>query len=82
MYHYHPQKRYIPLFMLAVVLLVTLIAMLLWNRLMPALFGAPSLSYFQTLGLLVLARLFVGLKVPPPHPHRHFDCCPEERKPE
>ena len=35
-------------------------AMWLWNSLMPALFGLTALSYWQTAGLLVLARMFVG----------------------
>jgi hypothetical protein len=33
---------------------------LLWNWLMPALFGLPVLSFWQALGLLALSRILVG----------------------
>ncbi len=39
------------------------LVMLLWNALVPSLFGGPSLKYLQAAGLLVLSRvLFGGLK--------------------
>lgn len=34
--------------------------MLLWNALMPELFGWRALSYLQAIGLLALARLLFG----------------------
>ena len=34
--------------------------MLLWNHLMPAIFGLPLISAWQALGLLVLSRILVG----------------------
>ncbi len=34
--------------------------MLLWNALLPALFGWPMIGFWQALGLLVLSRIFVG----------------------
>ncbi len=37
-----------------------LAVMMLWNWLMPQIFGLASLNYLQALGLLVLARLLVG----------------------
>ncbi len=36
------------------------VTMLLWNWLMPAVFGLPALSFLQAFGLLALARLLVG----------------------
>jgi len=36
------------------------ITMLLWNWLMPAIFGLPLLSYWQAAGVLVLSRLLFG----------------------
>lgn len=50
---------------LALVALAALsaIVMLLWNALVPVLFGGPTLRYLQAAGLLVLSRvLFGGLK--------------------
>ncbi len=39
------------------------IVMLLWNALVPALFGGPALRYLQAAGLLLLCRvLFGGLR--------------------
>jgi hypothetical protein len=34
--------------------------MLLWNWLMPAIFGLAAIGYWQALGLLVLTRLLFG----------------------
>ncbi len=31
----------------------------LWNTLVPSIFGGPVLNYWQTLGLMVLAKLFL-----------------------
>ena len=40
---------------------LALVVMLLWNWLMPALFGLISISYLQALGLLILSKiLFSG----------------------
>lgn len=46
-----------------VVLAVALVGsavMLLWNALLPPLFGWPALTFWQALGLLVLSRILVG----------------------
>ena len=32
----------------------------LWNWLMPALFGLPAISFWQALGLLLLSRILFG----------------------
>ncbi len=34
--------------------------MLLWNWLMPSLFGLATISYWQAFGIIILARLLVG----------------------
>ena len=34
--------------------------MLLWNALMPQIFGLPELNYMQALGLLILGRILFG----------------------
>ncbi len=34
--------------------------MLLWNALVPELFHGPVLSFWQTLGLLILSKIFFG----------------------
>lgn len=50
-------------FALVALAALSAIVMLLWNALVPALFGGPSLHYLQAAGLLVLSRvLFGGLK--------------------
>ena len=36
------------------------VVMLLWNALLPGLFGAPHLRYLQAAGLLVLSRILFG----------------------
>jgi hypothetical protein len=39
---------------------LTLVVMTLWNWLMPALFGSRLITFWQALGLLVLARVLFG----------------------
>jgi len=49
-------------FGLLAVLVFGYITMLLWNWLVPDLFGGPVINFWQTLGLLVLSKiLFSGL---------------------
>jgi hypothetical protein len=45
---------------IAVLALVGLVVMLLWNALVPQLFHGPALGYWQALGLLLLSRLLFG----------------------
>ena len=65
---------------------VSWVVMSLWNGLLPGLFGWPSLSFVQALGLLVLSRiLFGGLRGPGMHWRRHMyerweQMTPEERE--
>lgn len=47
------------------------LVMILWNNLMPSLFGLTTISYWQSVGLLVLAKLlFGGFGHPGGHPHK------------
>jgi hypothetical protein len=47
---------------IAFMALFTYVVMLLWNWLIPELFTGPVLTYWQTLGILVLSKiLFTGL---------------------
>jgi hypothetical protein len=66
MRHRHSRKHWLvkaPLFLVigaAAALLFTFVTMSLWNALIPQLFGLKLLSFWQTLGLLVLSWLFFG----------------------
>ena len=42
------------------VVAVSAIVMLLWNSLLPSLFGLRAIGFWQALGLLVLARILFG----------------------
>jgi hypothetical protein len=44
----------------AVIGVAGMVEMSLWNWLIPALFGGPSLHFWQAIGLLVLTRILVG----------------------
>ncbi|MGZ5185602.1 MAG: hypothetical protein ACXWCV_14500 [Caldimonas sp.] len=48
--------------LLAVVALAAVgaVVTVLWNALLPALFGAPAIGFWQALGLLLLTRILVG----------------------
>jgi hypothetical protein len=45
---------------IAVLALLGGVVMLLWNALVPELFRAPPLQYWQALGLLILSRILFG----------------------
>ena len=45
---------------IAVLALFTTAVMLLWNALIPTIFGVGSINYWQALGLFVLARILFG----------------------
>jgi len=44
----------------SVLAIVSFVVMLLWNNIVVSLFGLKMISYLQSLGLLVLARLLTG----------------------
>jgi hypothetical protein len=45
---------------LAAIAVFSAVAMFLWNAIMPEIFGLHALSYWQTVGLLLLARILFG----------------------
>ena len=58
-------KKFIrkPLFLLKIILILALtsiIVMLLWNALIPAIFNGPVLTYLQAAGLLLLSKILFG----------------------
>jgi len=42
---------------LAALALIGLVTMLLWNWLVPVLFGGPAITFWQALGLLALSKI-------------------------
>src|SRR5262249_60372870 len=48
------------LFAVAAILVFGFVVMILWNWLMPALFGWRVINFWQALGLLVLCRILFG----------------------
>lgn len=61
--HFSKFKKRRPfIFMLAIaaLFLFPLIVMGLWNAVMPAIFGLTVISYWQSMGLLLLSRILVG----------------------
>jgi hypothetical protein len=49
-------------FFIIFVFLFGYIGMMLWNALIPDLFHGPTLTYWQTLGLILLSKIFFGCK--------------------
>lgn len=47
-------------FFLLAIVLFPLVVMLLWNALLPDLFGFSEVNYWQALGLLILAKILFG----------------------
>lgn len=40
-------------------LVIALPVMWLWNWLMPVIFGLPTISFYQTIGLMMLSYVFI-----------------------
>lgn len=51
-----------PIGFLAIVAVFSAAVMLLWNWLMPAIFGLTTICFWQALGLLALCRILFGHK--------------------
>lgn len=65
----------------------TLIIMLLWNSLMPAIFHLSEITFFQALGILILSKILFGSHFSPYHRGGHYSLrhkiasmTPEERE--
>jgi hypothetical protein len=50
----------VALFVVIAVAAVGAAVMLLWNALLPELFGLPAIGFWQATGLLVLSRILIG----------------------
>ena len=57
---FRKQKGLGMLIFLVVFALVGLLVMLLWNALLPTIIGVSSVSYLQSLGIIVLSRFLFG----------------------
>jgi fatty-acid desaturase len=53
---------------------ISLVLMLLWNALLPAIFGIASITYWQALGLFFLSKILFGGFGRGPHAfyHRYY----------
>ncbi|WP_321334290.1 hypothetical protein [uncultured Bacteroides sp.] len=49
---------------LVLIVLVLFITMTLWNWLIPALFNGPVITFWQTIGLIILSKIFFSGLVP------------------
>ncbi len=61
---------FIPLCFIAFIALFGWIVMLLWNWLMPSIFGLPTLCLCQAIGLLLLCKILFG-GISGVHGHHH-----------
>ncbi len=60
-------------------LAVGVVVMLLWNAVLPDLFGVKEISYWQSVGLLVLSRILFGSFQPKGGRPRHMGPSPQLR---
>jgi hypothetical protein len=52
--------KFAPLIVIAIMTVVGVVVMSLWNWLMPSLFALKPLTFWQAIGLMVLSRLLFG----------------------
>lgn len=62
---------FIPLFCIVFIVVFGGCVMLLWNWLMPELFGLPAISFLQAAGLLLLCKILFGGIGGAHHHHGH-----------
>ncbi len=72
MHHKFNGKRFAKGFLFGIIFLAffSLIVSLLWNWIMPSLFGLKAIGYFQAAGLLILSKILFsgfGKRGGPPH---------------
>lgn len=65
---------FIPLFCIAFIGVFGECVMLLWNWLMPEIFGLPTINFWQAAGLLLLCKILFGSFIGGHHGHRHGHC--------
>lgn len=65
---------FIPLFCIAFIVIFGGCVMLLWNWLMPEIFGLPCISFLQAAGLLLLCKILFGGFGAGHHGHGHGHC--------
>lgn len=58
--YYHRRKLFFIPLILAGVALFVYVTMILWNALLPVIFGFASITFWQAAGLLLLGRLLFG----------------------
>ena len=58
-----------PLFVLVFLGIGSLLVMLLWNALLPDIFGIKAINYLQAAGVLILSKILIG---PFGRGRRHF----------
>ena len=56
----HSRKKFFILIPIALLLVVPIIILFLWNWIVVDLFGVKSIGYLQALGLFVLSRILFG----------------------
>jgi hypothetical protein len=56
----HKFRFFLPLFILAIVALVTLVVYGLWNGVLVGVLGVKAVTYWQAMGILVLAKILFG----------------------
>jgi hypothetical protein len=59
-YFYKRRFFFVPLAIAGFLSLVSLVVMVLWNELLPELFGIRSITFFQAMGLFILCKLLFG----------------------
>lgn len=59
MYYHRKKFFFIPLIIAGIALFVY-VTMVLWNLLLPEIFGLATINYWQAAGLLILTRLLFG----------------------
>jgi len=62
---------FIPIMAIAAIGIISGIVMLLWNNILPDVFGIRAITYWQSMGILVLSKILFGFKGGRPGWGRH-----------
>ncbi|HHB52318.1 MAG TPA: hypothetical protein ENK75_04655 [Saprospiraceae bacterium] len=56
-HNFRNKKAFFPLMFITLIFVISGVLMFLWNAILPDLIGVNSISYWQSMGLLILSRI-------------------------
>lgn len=56
------ETLYVSILLIVTLIIIVFITQIIWNNTMPGVFNLPAISWWETLGLIILSNVFFGPK--------------------